>query len=49
MYSLVWSRTLTSRWTYVLQHDLGVQTDAQTAGLRHASGQLVRHQPVLVL
>jgi hypothetical protein len=31
MYSLVWSRTLTSRWSYVLQHDLGVQADAQTA------------------
>jgi Putative beta-barrel porin-2, OmpL-like. bbp2 len=30
MYSLVWSRTLTSRWTYVLQHDLGIQQDAAT-------------------
>ncbi len=28
MYSLVWTRNLTSRWTYVLQHDLGVQQDA---------------------
>ena len=38
MYSLVWSRTLTSRWSYVLQHDLGVQTDAQTAnGTRQAN------------
>jgi hypothetical protein len=25
MYSLVWTRNLNSRWTYVLQHDLGVQ------------------------
>jgi hypothetical protein len=25
MYSLVWTRNLTSRWTYVMQHDLGVQ------------------------
>jgi hypothetical protein len=27
MYSLVWSRNLTSRWSYVLQHDLGYQAD----------------------
>jgi hypothetical protein len=27
MYSIVWTRNLTSRWTYVLQHDLGYQTD----------------------
>jgi len=27
MYSIVWTRNLTSRWTYVLQHDLGVQAD----------------------
>ena len=25
MYSLVWTRNLNSRWTYVMQHDLGVQ------------------------
>jgi hypothetical protein len=31
MYSIVWSRTLTSRWSYVLQHDCGIQQDAQTA------------------
>jgi len=38
MYSVVWNRTLTSRWNYVLQHDLGVQTDAQTAnGTRQAN------------
>jgi len=30
MYSIVWTRNLTSRWTYVLQHDLGYQ--AQTQG-----------------
>jgi hypothetical protein len=37
-YSLVWSRNLTSRWTYVLQHDLGVQADAQTSsGTRQAN------------
>ncbi len=29
MYSLVWSRNLTSRWTYVLQHDLGVQQNTE--------------------
>lgn len=27
MYSIVWSNTLSSRLTYVLQHDLGVQQD----------------------
>ncbi|HEY2883202.1 MAG TPA: porin [Pirellulales bacterium] len=31
MYSLVWSRNFTSRFTYVLQHDLGEQNQAQTA------------------
>jgi hypothetical protein len=30
MYSLVWTRNLNSRYTYVLQHDLGVQQDAAT-------------------
>jgi hypothetical protein len=30
MYSLVWTRNLTSRLTYVFQHDLGVQQDAET-------------------
>ena len=30
MYSLVWSRNFTSRFTYVLQHDWGTQNDAQT-------------------
>jgi hypothetical protein len=25
IYSVVWSRNWTSRWTYILQHDLGVQ------------------------
>ncbi len=30
MYSIVWNRTLNSRWTYVLQHDLGIQQDAAT-------------------
>jgi hypothetical protein len=29
MYSIVWTRNLTSRWTYVLQHDLGVQADTK--------------------
>ncbi len=29
MYSIVWTRNLTSRWTYVLQHDLGVQQNTQ--------------------
>ncbi|HEY2827805.1 MAG TPA: porin [Pirellulales bacterium] len=29
MYSIVWSRNLTSRWSYVLQHDLGVQQQTQ--------------------
>lgn len=31
MYSIVWTRNFTSRWTYVFEHDLGIQTDAQTA------------------
>jgi hypothetical protein len=31
MYSLVWTRNFTSRFSYVLQHDLGNQNDAQTA------------------
>ena len=30
MYSVVWNRTLTSRWNYVFQHDLGVQQNAVT-------------------
>jgi hypothetical protein len=30
MYSIVWTRNFTSRFTYVLQHDLGVQQDAAT-------------------
>ncbi len=38
MYSLVWTRNLTSRWTYVLQHDLGVQQDAATL-TGHASAE----------
>ncbi len=29
MYSIVWTRTLNSRWTYVFEHDLGVQADTQ--------------------
>jgi len=34
----VWTRNLTSRYTYVLQHDLGVQSDANTAdGVRQAN------------
>jgi hypothetical protein len=37
MYSIVWTRNLSSRWTYVLQHDLGVQQGAVTAnGTREA-------------
>ena len=28
MYSIVWTRNLTSRWQYVFQHDLGIQQDA---------------------
>ncbi len=37
MYSLVWNRTLNSRWTYVLQNDVGIQQDAQTlTGTRNA-------------
>ncbi len=31
MYSLVWSRNFTSRFSYVLQHDYGTQNQAQTA------------------
>jgi len=31
LYSLVWTRNFTSRFTYVLQHDLGNQNDAITA------------------
>lgn len=31
MYSLVWTRNFTSRLTYVLEHDLGSQNNAQTA------------------
>ncbi len=27
VYSIVWTRELSSRWTYVFQHDLGVQAD----------------------
>ncbi|HEY2826184.1 MAG TPA: outer membrane beta-barrel protein [Pirellulales bacterium] len=30
LYSLVWSRNFTDRFTYVLQHDLGEQNNAQT-------------------
>ena len=37
MYSLVWSRNLTSRWSYVLQHDLGYQ--AQTQGFNAVNSQ----------
>jgi hypothetical protein len=38
MYSIVWTRNLSSRWTYVLQHDLGVQQNAMTAeGIRDAT------------
>jgi hypothetical protein len=32
MYSIVWSRTLTSRLTYVLQHDYGIQDDLGQSG-----------------
>ena len=34
MYSIVWTRELNSRWTYVFQHDLGVQAD--TSGFNAA-------------
>ncbi len=37
MYSIVWTRNLTSRWTYVLQHDLGVQQDAATLTGTHSA------------
>ena len=37
MYSLVWTRTLNSRWTYVFEHDLGVQ--AETQGFNAANRQ----------
>ncbi len=30
MYSIVWTRNFNSRWTYVFEHDLGVQQDAAT-------------------
>jgi hypothetical protein len=37
MYSIVWTRNLTSRWTYVAQHDLGVQQDALTLTGTHSA------------
>ncbi len=40
MYSIVWNRNLTDRWTYVLHHSLGVQQDTlgfNALGARRAS------------
>lgn len=40
MYSVVWNRNLTSRWSYVLHHSLGVQQDTlgfNATGSRRAS------------
>jgi len=37
MYSIVWTRNLTSRYTYVLQHDLGIQQEAATLQGTHTA------------
>ncbi len=50
MYSIVWTRNLNTRFTYVLQHDLGVQQ--HTDGFRclwRQPRRLGRRQSILVL